>query len=106
MANSSSFFYEIPNSTDIGEVMLGTPMQYTGGQFINIFLIGFFAMLTIGAIQYRVRVKKALIYSSFSTFMLTFLFALAGYAGGNQLIPSAVLFMTITAYNIIGGGKK
>ena len=101
---SSDFIYKLPNSTDIGDVMLGTPMQYTGGQFINIFIIGFFAMLTIGAIQYQVRVKKALIYSSFSTFMVTFLFTLAGYAGGNQLIPTAVLFIIITAYNIISGG--
>lgn len=100
-ANSSSYFYEIPNSTDIGEVMLGTPMQYTGGQFINIILIGFFAMLTIGAVQYQIRVKKALVYSSFSTFILTFLFTMAGYAGGNQLVPAAVLFISITAYNVM-----
>lgn len=103
MANQT-FIYEIPeNTTSIGEVMMGTPQAYTDGMFINLFLIGFFMMLTIGAVQYRVQMKKALVYSTFATFLLTFLFSLAGYAGGNQLIPAAVAFIAVTAYTIMEG---
>jgi len=102
MANTT-FWHEIPNSTDIGEVMIGTPQAYTGEMFLDLFLTGFFAMLTIGAVQYRVQVKKAVVYSSFATFILTFLFTLAGYAGGNQLIPAAVGFIAVTAYTIMEG---
>jgi hypothetical protein len=101
MSSNYTYWHEIPNSTSIGEVMMGAPMQYTGGQFINIFLIGFFALLTIGAVQYQKPVKKAVVYSSFSTFILTFLFTVAGYAGGNQMIPAAVVFITATAYNVM-----
>lgn len=103
MAGNYTFWHEIPNATNVGEVMMGTPMAYTDGMFINFFLIGFFMMLTIGAVQYRAPVKKAVVYSSFSTFIVTFLFSLAGYAGGNQLITTAVVFMTITAYNVMEG---
>lgn len=102
MANTT-FWHEIPNSTDIGQVMIGTPQAYTGEMFLDLFLTGFFSMLTIGAVQYRVQVKKAVVYSSFATFILTFLFTLAGYAGGNQLITIAVVFIAVTAYNIMEG---
>jgi len=97
MATNYTFWHRIPNTTSIGETMVGAPMQYTGGSFINLFLIGFFMILTIGAVQYNATVKKAAVFSSFSTFIVTFLFSLAGYAGGNQLITAAVVFMTITA---------
>jgi len=102
-ANTTQFWHEIPNSTSIGETLMGTPMTYTGGQFINIFLIGFFTMLTIGAVQYQIQVKKAVVYSSFSTFIATFILSIAGYAGGNQLIPAAVVFIAVTAYNVMEG---
>lgn len=101
---NSSFIYKIPeNTTSIGEVMMGTPMQYTDGAFITLFLIGFFMLLTIGAVQYQVAMKKAVVYSTYATFLLTFLFSMAGYAGGNQLIPAAVAFIAVTAYTIMEG---
>lgn len=104
---TQGFMFEIPsNTTRIGDLMFGTPMQYTDGLFINIFLIGFFSMLTIGAAAYQTQVRKTLIFSSFATFGLTFLLSFAGYAGGNQLIPTAVLFMLIVAYNIMAGSSR
>lgn len=99
---TQGFMYEIPtNTTDVGGLLMGTPMMYTDGFFINVFLIGFFSILTIGATAYKVPIEKATVYSSFATFLLTFLFAMAGYAGGNQLIPAAVIFILITVYNVM-----
>jgi len=101
---NTSFIYKIPeNTTNIGEVMMETPQAYTGGMFINLFLIGFFMLLTIGAVQYKVAMKKAVVYSTYATFLLTFLLSLAGFAGGNQLIPAAVAFIAVTAYTIMEG---
>lgn len=110
MANNltEGFMYELPsNTTRVGDVLFGTPMQYTGGLYINVFLIGFFSMLTIGSLNYNIKPAKSLVYSTFGTFGLTFLLSLAGYAGGNQLIPAAVAFIAVTAFNIVlgeGGG--
>ncbi|MFB6192652.1 MAG: hypothetical protein ABEK00_00200 [Candidatus Nanohaloarchaea archaeon] len=106
MAGNFTYWHQLPNTTSIGETLVGAPMQYTGNQFVNLFLIGFFAILTIGAVQYNFQVKKAVVYSSFSTFILSFLFSLAGYAGGNQLITAAVVFMAVTAYNVMEGRIK
>jgi len=102
---TSGFMYELPNNTTkIGDVLMGTPMQYTDGFFINIFLIGFFSMLTIGASAYQVGIDKAIVYSTYTTFLLTFLLSLAGYAGGNQLIPASVAFIMATVYNMMNSG--
>lgn len=106
MANNS-FIYKIPeNTTKIGDLMMGTPQNYTDGMFLNLFLTGFFMILTIGAVQYKVQMKKAVIYSTFATFLLTFIISIAGYAGGNQLIPAAVAFIAVTAYTLMEGRIK
>lgn len=92
------------------DVFFTLPNQVTGGLYINIWLIGLYSVMTIGATQFGQRLRSASMYSSFATFIVTFLLVLLSrftsepIAGGNQLIPVTVLLMANILWNYVAAG--
>lgn len=104
---SDSFVYEIPNSTVTPkDVLFGLPNQYTGGAFINLWLIGVYGVLFTGALSFGQGGKKSSLFAGFGTFIITFLMTLAGIAGGNQLIPATIVFLASMVLNYMDKGGQ
>lgn len=92
------------------DVLFTLPNTLTGGLYINIWLIGLYSVMVIGATQFNQRLKTASMYSSFVTFLATFLLVLFSrftsepVAGGNQLIPATVFLMGNLIWNYLDNG--
>lgn len=92
------------------DVFFTLPNALTGGLYINIWLIGLYSVMVVGATQFNQRLRTASMYSSFVTFLVTFLLVLLGrftsepVAGGNQLIPATVFLMANILWNYLEGG--
>jgi len=109
---SNELYYSLPNgTTNPAEVLFTLPNQYTGGMFINIWLAGLYGVLTIGATRYGQSIQAGSLFASFGTFITAFLLVLlSGFlgtpvAGGNQLIPAAVLLAGNLLWNYMSGGN-
>lgn len=110
---SEDLYYQLPNgTTNPAEVMFTLPNQYTEGMFINIWLAGVYGVLTIGASRYGQSIQASSLFASFGTFIVAFLLVLlSGFmnvpvAGGNQLIPAAVLLAANMLWNYMTGGVR
>lgn len=102
---ADDFVYEVPNSTiGVEDVLFKLPNQYTDGAFINFWLTGVFGILFIGGLTYGQGGKKSSLFASFGTFIITFLMTLAGFAGGNQLIPATVILLATLVLNYMDKG--
>jgi len=110
---SNDLYYSLPNgTTNPAEVLFTLPNSYTGGMFINIWLAGLYGVLTIGATRYGQSVQAGSLFASFGTFIVAFLLVLlSGFtntviAGGNQLIPAAMLLAGNILWNYMSGGGR
>jgi hypothetical protein len=103
--------YEIPTDMNLIEAFFGMPQKWTDGMFINVFITGIFGTLFISSMIFVRDPRKASLYSSFGTFITVFLLTmLSGFssvpiAGGNQLIPAAILLIITIIWNRAGGGR-
>ena len=111
MAND--LYYELPNgTTNPAEILFATPNEYTGGMFINMWLAGLYGVLLIGASRYGQPIQAASLFASFGTFIVTFLLVImSGFtsvpiAGGNQLIPAAMVLAGNLLWNYMSGGRR
>lgn len=110
---SDHLYHSLPNgTTNPAEIIFSLPNQYTGGMFISFWLAGLYGVLLIGATRYSQSLQSGSLFASFGTFITTFLLVLlSGFlntpvAGGNQLIPAAVLLAVnmLWSYMSNGGG--
>ena len=112
MANEDLYF-DLPteNTTNPADILFSLPNQMTGDLFINMWLIALYGVLTISATRYQQPLDQASLFGSFGTFMVTFLLVLlssftdTAIAGGNQLIPAAVLLAANLLWNFMTGGR-
>jgi hypothetical protein len=80
--------------------------------FINMWLAALYGVLTIGATRYGQSIQAGSLFASFGTFIVAFLLViLSGFmdtaiAGGNQLIPAAVLLAVNMLWNYMSGGRR
>lgn len=111
MAND--LYFELPNgTTNPAEIIFATPNDMTGGMFINMWLAGLYGVLMIGASRYGQPIQASSLFASFGTFIVTFLlvvmssFTSVPIAGGNQLIPAAMLLAGNMLWNYMSGGRR
>lgn len=97
---TEDFIYQLPGKdARVEDILFNLPQQFTDGAFINIWLFGFFGITFLTSLRFRVPAQNASLFASFGTFIITFLFTLAGFAGGNQLIPALLLVLVSLAWN-------
>jgi len=108
-----NLYFELPNgTTNPAEVLFTLPNEYTGGIFINVWLMGVYGVLMIGASRYGQSIQASSLFASFGTFIVSFLLVVLSsflptpIAGGNQLIPAAVILAANLLWNYMtrGGG--
>jgi len=107
-----NLYFELPNGTaNPAEVLFATPNQYTDGMFINMWLAGLYGVLMIGATRFGQSIQASSLFAAFGTFIVTFLlvvmssFTSIPIAGGNQLIPAAMLLAANLLWNYMSGGR-
>jgi len=111
--DTEDLYFEMPteNVTGPSDVLFTIPNQMTGDLYINIWLAGLYGVLTIGATRYQQSLPEASLYASFGTFITTFMLVIlssftgVAIAGGNQLIPAAVLLAANLLWNYMTGGR-
>lgn len=108
--NREDWFFQLPGeNVGILDIIFGLPNQWTGGQFINMLITGFYGTFFIAAMymQDRPNIQDASVYASAGTFIMTFgMVLLSAYtdatvAGENQLIPVAVIFLASLVWNYL-----
>jgi len=109
---AKDLYFELPNGTvNPAEIIFATPNDFTGGMFINMWLAGLYGVLLIGASRYGQPIQASSLFASFGTFIVTFLlvvmssFTNVPIAGGNQLIPAAVILAGNLLWNYMSGGR-
>jgi len=107
----AEYIYEIPSEMNLIEAFFGMPQKWTDGMFINVFITGIFGTLFISSMIFTKDPRKSSLFSSFGTFITVFLLTLLSsfsntpIAGGNQLIPAAILLIITIIWNRTGGGR-
>lgn len=102
---NESYVYEMPSGIiQIEDILFNLPNQYTGGAFINLWLITLWSIFFIGGLVFNQGPKRSSLYAGFGGFIVTFLMTLGGWAGGNQLIPATVFFIATLAVNYVSDG--
>lgn len=97
---TEDYIYEMPNgTTNVQDVLFNLPNQYTDGAYINIWLTGVFGCFFIGSLFLGNGAKESSLFAAFGTFITTFLLTIAGFAGGNQLIPATVILLITMVVN-------
>ena len=113
MSNEDWMFQLPDGEMTLLDAMFGLPNQWTGGQFINMLLAGFYGTFFIAAMQLRERpnIQDASIYAGIGTFITTFgFFLLSGYtnttiAGENQMIPVTMVLLLSIVWKYMSGGE-
>lgn len=111
--NKEELYFALPteNTTGPVDVLFTIPNQMTGNLFVSIWLVGVYGVFTIGATRYQQSIEEASLFGSFATFFAAFILVLLSsytevpIAGGNQLLPAALLLAANLLWNYMTGGR-
>jgi len=111
---NEDLYFQLPTeeTTNPLDVLFQIPGEMTGGMYVNVWLAGLYGVLMLGALQYNQDYRSSSLFASFGTFITAFMLViLSGFtsepvAGGNQLIPAAVVLAANLLWNYISGGRR